>query len=59
MNNKKNPYKPGDRIKFKDGDNSVYVVYAIYGNDSVSLGLHDYPDTEMDFQVNINKIKKA
>lgn len=56
---KKNPFKSGDKVKYKDGDTSTYTVYGIYSPTMVSLGLKDYPDTEQDFQIHISKIKRC
>ena len=53
-----NPFKPGNRVRYKDGDNRRFMVYAIYSNTMLSLGLHDYPDVEQDYQVNIKEIEK-
>lgn len=53
----KNPYKVGDKVRYKDGDTRTFQVYAVYGPTMVSLGLHDYPDTEQDEQVHINSIE--
>ena len=52
-----NPFKPGDKVQYRDGDKRTFTVYAVYSNCSVSLGLYKYPDTEQDYQTNINKIK--
>ena len=56
---KKNPFKPGDKVKYKDGDPIIYYVYAVYSPTKLSLGLADYPDTEQDYQTDIKDIKKA
>ena len=53
---KKNKFKPGDKVRFKDGDQRTFIVYALYGNNRVSLGLYDYPDTEQDDQVNTDEL---
>ena len=55
---KKNPYIPGERVKFKDGDPRIFVVHTIYSEKELSLGLYNYPDTEMDCITNINEIIK-
>lgn len=51
--------KAGDKVKFKDNDPSIYVVYHVYSNTSVSLGLGEYPDVEQDNQVNINQLERV
>lgn len=52
--------KKGDRVQYlEDGENGdVYIVYAIYDEQHVSLGLKDYPDTEQDYLTPIRDIKK-
>jgi hypothetical protein len=59
LTEKKNPFYPGDKVryKYKDGDN-IYTVYAIYSDTEVSLGLEDYPDVEQDYRTNIKYIEK-
>jgi hypothetical protein len=52
-----NPFKAGDKVRYKDGDTRAFFVYAVYSNTSVSLGLADYPDIEQDYQTNINNIE--
>lgn len=54
-----NPFKPGDKVKYKDNDHRIFQVYAIYSDTKLSLGLADYPDTEQDTQTDINEIEKA
>jgi len=55
----KNPYKAGDKVMYKDGDQHVYTVYAVYGDNEVSLSLKDYDDVEQDYRTPISKIKPA
>jgi len=50
------PLKIGDRVKFKDGDPATYKVYGIYNSKKVSLGLRDFPDTEMDYTTDISEL---
>ena len=52
----KNPFKVGDKVRYKKNDDSIYRVYAVYSNKKVSLGLKEYPDTEPDFQTDIKDI---
>ena len=40
---KGNPYKPGDKVRYKDNDPHLYTVYAIYSPTQLSIGLRDYP----------------
>ena len=56
---KKNPFKAGDKVIFKDGDVRVFQVYAVYSNTMVSLGLADYPDVEQDGLTPITEIQRA
>ncbi len=56
---KKNPFKPGDKVRYKRNDDGIYIIYAVYSPTRVSLGLKDYPDTEQDMQTNITEIVKA
>lgn len=51
-------FQSGDRVKFKDGDNRIFQVYAVYNKDYVSLGLHDHPDTEQDYLTSVSEITK-
>lgn len=53
-----NPFSVGDKVRYKDGDKRIFQVYRIYSPSQVSLGLADYPDTEQDFVVDIDKIEK-
>ncbi len=55
----KNPFKVGDKVKYKDGDKRIFRVYAIYSDTKVSLGIADYPDIEQDYQIDIKDIKKV
>jgi hypothetical protein len=55
----KNPFKIGNKVRYKDNDPRIFRVYQIYNNTFLSLGLADYPEIEQDYQVNINDIKKA
>lgn len=55
----KNPLKAGDRVKYIDGDDRIFTVYAIYSDTEVSLSLADYDDHEQDYLTNINKIKRV
>ena len=59
VNTKKDSIKAGDSVRYKDGDDRIYTVYAVYSDSMISLGLADYPDTEQDGQININKIIKV
>ena len=60
-------FEPGNKVKYKDeigtpiDDNgeSIFIVYAIYSDTEVSLGLRDYPDVEQDYTININDIVHA
>jgi hypothetical protein len=52
----RNPFYPGDKVKYKDGDD-IYIVYAVYSDEEVSLGLQEYPDIEQDYRTNINNIE--
>lgn len=52
-------YLPNDKVKYRDGDPLTYIVYANYPNGMVSLALHDYPDTEADYQVSETELKPA
>jgi hypothetical protein len=54
----KNPFKPGNKVRYKDNDPRVFKVHTIYSNTMLSLGLADYPEIEQDYQVNINKIRR-
>lgn len=54
----KNDLKIGDKVKFLDGDENIYIIYAIYSDTMVSLGLADYPDTEQDYQVHFREVLK-
>ena len=54
-----NPFKPGDKVRYKDGDTTVYTVIGVYSDEKVSLSLADYPDTEQDSLTNINRIEKV
>ena len=54
----KNPFYPGDKVRYKDGD-TIYTVWAIYSDTQVSLGLEDYPDVEQDYKTDINNIEFA
>lgn len=56
---KENPFKSGDKVKYKDGDQGIYRVYHVYSEREVSLGLLEYPDTEQDYMVNIIDIELA
>jgi len=53
-----NPYKSGDKVILKS-DCREYTVYGVYDNEHVSLGLHNYPDTEQDYQTHTSKIKRS
>jgi len=53
-----NPFKAGDNVRYKENDDGIYVVYHIYSDTKVSLGLRDYPNTEQDFQIDIKDIKR-
>lgn len=57
MNNT-NPFKAGDKVRYKDGDPRIFTVYAIYSPTEVSLSLYHYPDIEQDYMTDINKIEK-
>ena len=48
--------KVGQKVKLKE-DGRIYTIYAIYSKTKISLGLYDYPDTEQDFQIDINEIE--
>jgi hypothetical protein len=48
-----NPYKSGDLVYVDGEGDSVFTVYAVYGDTKVSLGLREYPDTEQDYQTDI------
>ena len=50
------PMKAGQKVRLKS-DGRIYTIYAVYSKTHVSLGLHDYPDTEQDFQTNINELE--
>jgi len=54
-----NPYKAGDKVRYKDeGENGdVFIVYHVYDEQYVSLGLREYPDTEQDYQTHIDEIE--
>lgn len=56
-----NPYKQGDKVNYMimDDKTAVYTVYHVYSNTHVSLGLLEYPDTEMDMMVHIANIQPA
>ena len=55
-----NPFKSGDKVQFtEDFDTHVYVVYAVYSDSKVSLGLGEYPDIEGDHQVDIRELERA
>ena len=57
----KNPFKPGDPVRYKDeGPGAdVFQVYAVYDDQQVSLGLRDYPDTEQDYLTHVDKLQKV
>jgi len=59
----KNPFKSGDKVKYKDEIGtpmeSIFIVYAVYSPTKISLGLRDYPDTEQDYQTDIKDIVKV
>jgi len=54
---KGNPFKSGDKVRYRDGDKRVFVVHTIYSPTKVSLGLAKYPDTEQDSQTDIKDIE--
>lgn len=54
-----NPFKKGDRVKFTEFDQNVYIVYQVYSDSKVSLGLGEYPDIEQDYQVDIRELERA
>lgn len=57
----KNPFKVKDKVQYKNeiGTPNIFIVYAVYNDTKVSLGLRNYPDVEQDFLVNINEIIKV
>jgi len=55
----KNPFKAGQKVRYKEGDNDIFVVYAVYSPTKVSLCLKGYNDAEQDYLTDINKIVKA
>lgn len=55
----KNQFKPGDKVKFKDGDPRIFTIYEIYTPIKISLGLYEYPDIEQNWLTDIRNIKKA
>ena len=60
MNEKiKNPFKIGDKVIYKTNDDGLYIVYGIYSNTELSLGLRDYPDTEQDCMTDIKDIVRV
>lgn len=54
---KQNQFKKGDKVKYKDGDNRIFYVYDLYGENAVSLGQYEYPEIEQDYQVENKDIK--
>ncbi len=56
---KRNSYKPGDEVRYIDGDPRTFIVYAIYSPTTLSLGLAEWPDTEQDILTNIKEIEPA
>lgn len=54
-----NPFKQGDKVKFKDGDPRTFLVYDTYGDTQVSLSLINYPDVEQDGMVSVNRLEKV
>lgn len=54
----KNEYSSGDKVTV-DGDDVVYIVYAVYSDTEVSLGLADYPDVEQDFLTDVSILNKV
>ncbi len=54
-----NPFKQGDKVKFKDGDTRTFLVYDTYGDTQVSLSLLHYPDTEQDYMVRVSLLEKV
>jgi hypothetical protein len=54
----KNPFKPGDKVIYKDDDTRIFIVHTIYSEKLLSLGLYEYPETEQNWQTNIKNIKK-
>lgn len=61
----KNPFKVGDKVKYKDEIETPthledkFIVYAVYNDTKVSLGLRNYPDTEQDYLTDIKDIVKV
>lgn len=49
--------KEGDKVKFNDGDPTIYVVYAVY-EEGVSLALPDYSDVEQDNIISPDELTK-
>lgn len=56
---RKNPFKVGDKVRYKGGDPRIFYVYGIYSPTKVSLSIAGYPDVEQDFQTDIKEIKKV
>ena len=54
-----NPYKQGDHVRYKDTDERIFTVHTIYGDEELSLGLYDYPDTEQDSMTTVHEIESA
>lgn len=48
----------GDKVKFKDGDPTTYIVYEVY-KAGVSLALPDYSDVEQDQIVSFSQLTKV
>ena len=60
MNEKiKNPFKIGDKVIYKTNDDGLYIVYGIYSNTELSLGLRDYQETEQDYMTDIKDIVRV
>jgi small-conductance mechanosensitive channel len=55
----KNPFKVGDRVRYKEDDGYTYRVLGIYSPTEVSLSLRGYKDTEQDYTTDINDIVKV
>lgn len=54
---KTNPFKAGQKVKYRDGDPRQFIVYAVYDATRVSLALADWPDVEQDSMTNIKEIE--
>lgn len=60
MTKNKNPFSIGDKVCLKnDPDKEVYIVYELYGDNEVSLGLLDYPEIEQDYVDSVEDLVPA